>query len=239
MLLQKKNLLVELQNLKQKNSSEENIMRNVEKILSENEAERDNIKNTIASKSSTIANAFHFEQLESNLIFHIDDIKKLCINYRLRFLDSYYFKNPLPEEAISKIHSLEKTHQIKIQGFRIMAPAELFQLENYDDPLLFAPIGNDYYYLIHKWGNDMNPLREWYMKPFKTMGNFIIFLLVISLLIATIIPSNSLGKTSEGTLRLVSFLFIFKSLMGISIYYCFWQGKNFSENIWLSKYYNK
>ncbi|WP_395062778.1 hypothetical protein [Flavobacterium sp.] len=43
-----------------------------------------------------------------------------------------------------------------------MAPSKAFNLKKYDDPLLFAPIGNDYYYLIHKWGNDL----AWY-KNFK------------------------------------------------------------------------
>ena len=43
---------------------------------------------------------------------------------------------------------------------KMMAPSKLFELENYDDPLMFVNLGNNYYYLIHKWGNDMSFFRK-------------------------------------------------------------------------------
>jgi len=88
-------------------------------------------------------------------------------------------------------------YQTKLEGFRIIASSKLFKLENYDDPLLFAPIGNGYYYLIHKWGNDLHPLRKLAMKPFKTMGNFLILLIFISLLISALLPQNLFGKSPQ------------------------------------------
>ena len=238
MLLNKKNLLTELNDLRKKMVSEVELLLEIKKILSENETERNTIKESLSSKSSTIHNAFVYDKLETEKIFHLSQIKELCIDYRLRFLESRYFKSPIPEEAITIINHLEKEHQTKLGGFRIMAPSKLFKLENYDDPLLFAPIGNGYYYLIHKWGNDLHPLRKWGMKPFKTMGNFIVLLIVVSLLLTALIPQNIFGKTTQGVMGLVTFLFVLKSVMGIALYYCFWQGKNFNEDIWLSKYYN-
>ena len=238
MLLKKKNLLVELQNLKKKMNSETELITQVKKILIENEQERENIKRELSKKSSTNHNYFVFDELETKNIFHINEIKALCVDYRLRFLSSHYFKGAIPEEAISKIRTLEKIHQTQLQGFKIVAPSKLFKLENYDDPLLFAPIGNEYYYLIHKWGNDLHPLRKLAMKPFKNMGNFIVLLVFVSLLLTALIPQNIFGKTTQGVMGLVTFLFVLKSVMGIALYYCFWQGKNFNEDIWLSKYYN-
>ena len=42
--------------------------------------------------------------LEKSRIFSIDDIKAICIDYRLRFLDSKYFKiEELPYDAIMAI----------------------------------------------------------------------------------------------------------------------------------------
>ena len=41
-----------------------------------------------------------------------------------------------------------------------MAPSALFRLEKTDDPLLFVPLGNNYYYLVHKWGNDLHPFSQ-------------------------------------------------------------------------------
>ena len=98
-------------------------------------------------------NNFEIGALETNRVYHIDDIKKICISYRLRFLNSQLFKADLPYEAIQNIKDLEKTHETSLSGFKIMAPSKLFKLANADDPLLFAPIENGYYYLIHKWGN--------------------------------------------------------------------------------------
>ena len=59
-----------------------------------------------------------------------------------------------------KIKSLEKTHNTNIGDFKIMAPSALFRLEKTDDPLLFVPLGNNYYYLVHKWGNDLHPFQN-------------------------------------------------------------------------------
>jgi hypothetical protein len=238
MLLNRKNLLTELTQLTRKSISEDELLAEVKHILDENETKRVEIKSSLYLKTSTNHNAFIFDKLETEKIFHLTQIKSLCIDYRLRFLDSHLFKGAIPEEAISIIHQLEKEHAIKIEGFRIMAPSKLFKLENYDDPLLFAPIGNGYYYLIHKWGNDIHPLRKIAMKPFKSIGNFIVLLVVISLLLTALLPQNLFGKSPHSVMSLVTFLFMLKSVMGIALYYCFWQGKNFNEDIWLSKYYN-
>ena len=238
MLLKKKNLLDELRSERIKFKTEEAILNEIFSILHENEIKRTEIFSTLSEKSSTKHNTFQFDCLESDRIFHLEQIKSICIDYRLRFLDSHLFKGKIPEEAITKIHQLEKEHQTKLSGFRIIAPSKLFKLENYDDPLLFAPIGNGYYYLIHKWGNDLHPLRKLAMKPFKTMSNFIILLIFISLVLTSLLPQNLFGKSPQNIMGLVTFLFMLKSIMAIAIYYCLWQGKNFSEDIWLSKYYN-
>lgn len=49
----------------------------------------------------------------------------------------------------------------KIQNTFIMAPASSFKLqERPKDPLFFYKINEEYYYLIHKWGNDLNIFRR-------------------------------------------------------------------------------
>jgi hypothetical protein len=238
MRLGKKNLVNELIAERRKFKATNEILEEVQLILEQNEEERTEILQKITEKSSTKPNIFVFDYLETDKIFHLEQIKNICIDYRFRFLDSSLFKGDIPEEAISIIRDLEKKHQTKIDGFKIAAPSKLFKLKNYDDPLLFAPIGNGYFYLIHKWGNDVNPFRKWMVRPFRNLESFLLLLFVISFIITAILPVNILGKTNENVLRIVSFLFVLKSLVGISIYYCFWQGKNFNEDIWRSKYYN-
>lgn len=239
MLLEKKNLQKELLNKRRKSSTDDSIMAEVRAILDQNETNRQQVKASIFEKSSTTSNNFDINLLETDRIFHISTIKSICIDYRLRFLGTHLFKGEIPEEAISKISHLEKEHHTKLGGFKIAAPSKLFHLKNYDDPLLFAPIGNGYFYLIHKWGNDMHPLRKWMMLPFKTIGNFIWLIIAVSFLLTAIVPQGVMGnEATEGVLRLVSFLFILKSVIAIALYYCFWKGKNFNCEIWNSEYYN-
>jgi len=117
-----------------------------------------------------------------------------------------------------------------------MAPSKLFKLKNPDDPLLFAPIGNGYYYLIHKWGNDLHPLRRWLMLPFKNFETLIISALISSFLITFAFNFQMLQSQILSSKFLILFLFMFKSVIGVIIFYAFSQGKNFNSVIWNSKY---
>lgn len=238
MLLEKTNLEKELLIVRKKFIREESLLAEIKNILADDDDKRQIIKKRLKGESSTIANEFTFDLLETNKIFHINNIKSICIDYRLRFLESSLFKNDIPEEAISKIKNLEKTHQTTLDGFKIMAPSKLFHLKNFDDPLLFVPIGNDYYYLIHKWGNDLSPFRKVAMRPFRNLGSLVTLLLIVSFASAFLVPVDVLGQVTPDIFHALSFLFIFKALCGITLYYCFWKGKNFNEEIWNSKYYN-
>src|SRR6476620_2382182 len=139
--------------LERKKSDANDILLQVRQILADQEAERNRIRGTIDESSGEIANAFTFDLLETDRIFHVSHIRKVCIDYRLRFLDSQMFRHEFPDEAITQIRTLEQKHGTDLGGFRIIAPTKAFHLHNYNDPLLFVPIGNDYYYLIHQWGN--------------------------------------------------------------------------------------
>ena len=93
MLLKQKNLVNELIIERNKFDAKFDIINDVRAILAQNELERDTISLTLKTKSSTNANVFDFDLLETNAIFHIEQIKAICIDYRLRFLDSNLFKN--------------------------------------------------------------------------------------------------------------------------------------------------
>ena len=235
MLVNKKDLVTELLHSRNKFISEKQLLEEVSAILNENEVERTEIKENLNSKSSTNVNEFTFDLLETDAIFHISQIKKIAIDYRLRFLDSHLFKNDIPEEAISKIGKLERDHETKLEGFKIMAPSKTFQLLNYDDPLLFAPIGNDYYYLIHKWGNDLDWYRKLLVLPFKNLTTFVVFCAIISAIIVGISPVNKLSEDIP-LAPIILFLFMFKGVIASIGYYFFLSGKNFNEQIWNRKF---
>lgn len=196
------------------------------------------LENQEHSNQFTSVNKMFLDKLESAKIYHISEIKKVCVQYRLRFLDQSFYKLKLPAEAEQKINLLNKMHDTYLHSFKIIAPAKSLKLENYDDPLLFVPIGNNYYYFIHKWGNDLHSLRKIQSWPMKNIGNITIFILAIALLTTLLLPIKSYNSTSTSSITLITFLFIFKSYCAIFIYYFFWKGKQFSISNWDSKYYN-
>jgi hypothetical protein len=238
-MLGKTNLEERLVKLRGRRINTSEILAEVEQILSDNEEQRDEIRARLTDFSKEVVTSFNLDILNSEFIFHQDDIKKLCIDYRLRFLDAHFFKGEFPEEAISKIRTLEREHQITLNGLKIIAPAKLLKLENADDPLLFASMGNDYYYLIHKWGKDLHPLRKALMWPYKHFENLIFTIFLVSLVLTALTPIQLFTKGAvENQEYLLLFLFMFKAVGGTVLFYGFAKGKNFNTAIWDSKYYN-
>lgn len=225
----------QLLKIRNKHLKKKDVLTWVENVFSELDSRREETLQQLLSSENSKTNSFNIDNVDVNAVFHISQIKKVCIDYRLRFLDTIYFKGDYPAEVISKIHQLEKLHNTKIEGFKIVAPSVLFKLKKADDPLLFAPIGNDYYYLIHKWGNDLHPLRKlkyWFV---KSLENFAIFLLTISFLLTTV--SYSLFSRDFSFINfVVIYLFFLKGAIGFGLFYGISSGKNFSEYSWQSKH---
>lgn len=183
-------------------------------------------------------NSFDFDALETSRIYHLDHIRKICIDYRLRFLDLKYFKGQLPAEGEEEIKSIEGVHSTRLENLKILAPSRMFKLEDKDDPLLFVPMGNNHYYLIHKWGNDLHPLRKLMVWPFKNIINLTLVLVFISYLLTLFVPDGLFSKSGGSAEFFIIFFFMFKSLAAVTIFYGFALGKNFNPAIWNSKYFN-
>jgi len=198
MKLRRTNIPEKILKSRNKRIPEVALMDEVQKILEEESAKYEKILDAIQENCEDESNHFYFDLLSTNKIFHISDIEKICITYRLRFLNSSLFKGELPYEAILKIKQLEEEHKINLKAYKIMAPSQFFKLKNADDPLLFAPIGNQYYYLIHSWGKDLHPLRKLMMWPFKHLENFIVLLLLISLIFTSLIPDGMFSPHQNG-----------------------------------------
>lgn len=215
---------------------------NLEQVLSRTRAKEqdtdtvDTLANLLASLKVKTINNFDFDQLETHKIYHLDQIKKVCIDYRLRFLDLKFFKGQLPETAKAEIHKIESAHKTVLSDFKIMAPSVLFRLERKDDPLLFVPLGNNYYYLVHKWGNDLHPLRKMMMWPFKSIWNLLVFLLAVSWVATEFTPLALFTKTPDQSSYWMLYFFMFKAIASIVLFYGFALGKNFNPAIWNSKY---
>tara|TARA_Y200000002_G_scaffold372597_1_gene370586 strand:+ start:879 stop:1583 length:705 start_codon:yes stop_codon:yes gene_type:complete len=208
----------------------------VQRIFDEKEASKVRIKSKLDKPNNSYANTLTFDILDIDKIFHIDSIKKLCINYRLRFLDTHLFKGDYPSELYSIIPDLEMAHKTKLENFKIIAPSKLFRLKSKEDPLLFVPIGNGYYYLVYKWGRDLKSWRKLLVWPFKNI-NTLIFTSIFLSLASTAIGSALFNDFSD-TQLFVIFIFNIKTFVFITFYLLFMMRKNFNESIWNSKYKN-
>lgn len=234
----KTDVAIQLKRSRDGRLSEDKILEQVQLLLEQLDEDRLDIKNRLCSNSAPDVNKYDLNQLDPTRIYSIEDIKKTCVEYRLRFLDSHYFKGDFPEQTISKIRQLEIDLKQNLSGFKIMAPSKRLLLENADDPLLFLPIGKDHYYLIDKWGNDLHPFRKWLMWPYKNFENLIFTIFILSLLLTMITPVYMFHPDPGMQEYVLMFLFMFKSVGGVVLYYGFAKGKNFNTAIWNSKYYN-
>lgn len=164
-------------------------------------------------------------------LYSLKSIYKLCVRYRLRFLDSKYFKGKIPYEAIQKIKDFERRNSVKVKNYKILAPVELFSTEDKDsDPMLFMDLGNDNYYLVHKWGKDMSFFRYLMVFPLR---NYYTLFFTISLgvaLFSLAIPVEKFIYTA------FIFMFTFIASCALVILYCFAYRKNFNQVGWNSKF---
>ncbi len=181
------------------------------------------------------------ELLDKNRIFSVDDIKTICVNFRLRFLDTKYFKiEELPYDAVIAVKNLEKHLGEDVKHMKIMAAAKFFKLEDSNkDPMLFARIDDTNYYLIHKWGKDL----AWYNKllayPLRSIVSLLVTMTVIGLPLVIITPLLLFHTAKEvkyyQMLYLAAFLvysFFIMVFGGFTFY------KRFSKICWNSPYFN-
>ena len=232
--MRKVNLFEELLSERNKEISSDELKSIVKKIWSNHDSKKDQIRISLNKKNDDKNNQLKFDKMESKNIFHKDTIKKICVRYRLRFLDSNLFKGEYPKNITRIITDLESKHDTSLSNFKIMAPSKLFKIKSPDDPILFVPIGNDYFYLVHKWGKEFNKFRKLMVLPFKNIDNLTIFSILVSVFFALIGKLIMPSLTSSEVLIL--FLFLVKGFIFIFFYMFFLTRRNFSESNWNSKY---
>jgi hypothetical protein len=159
---------------------------NIEKVIEKHQAKKLRKENIVANKV-----------LDSSRIFTIEDIEKVCINYRLRFLESTLFKGELHSCIVPELKDLERKlgkEAIDKGEFFIAAPAESFELrEKANDPLMFFKLEEGIYYLVAKWGNDLSRWRLITSLPKRNEMFSIVNSLFIMLLVAFFFISENNG----------------------------------------------
>ena len=108
-----------------------------------------------------------------------DQIRRLCIKYRLRCLPVNLFKGMMDAEVPAKRLSFENDftqileEKINPRNYKIVAPSELFRVAYGNlDPLLlyrFTHQGVTYYKFVHQWGGELNGWRSLVNYPLRSM----------------------------------------------------------------------
>lgn len=127
----------------------------------------------LAEASALKAQNAAISHLPQDRIFTTAAIKDVCLTYGLRFLPTKHFKGALDDNIPAKLEEFKclnggylsypypRSHPNRNERmdceYYIAAPAASFKLTpRPKDPLLFASLGSDRWYLIHKWGDDLN-----------------------------------------------------------------------------------
>lgn len=231
-----------LQNEKRRTEAKtpDQVLAAFKEILAADDAQDEQILARIFAGGSAEAQALDLRKLDPQRIYNIEQIKTLCTRYRLRFLDSKYFKGEIPYEAVTKIKSLQRDQNQEIEAFKMVAPAPMFNLENRDkDPLLMIPLGNERYYLVHKWGKDLHPLRALLVFPFRSFKTLLFTVAFMAALVVSLFPDSMLmGPYDQHSwnIRIIFFFYLFLAFSGLTALYGFSRMKNFNSELWNSKY---
>lgn len=103
------------------------------------------------------------QKFNQERVFHISQIEALCKKYHLRFLSARLYMGSIDRVLPVKISQFEIAHNINCnkENSFIVAPKKSFKLEQSPkDPILFYKINDEFFYMIHKWGNDLSLTRR-------------------------------------------------------------------------------
>ena len=220
---------------------QEQVMNEVHQILSSEQDRDDVLKAAVLSSKGHRVN--HIARLDPDRVFHADSIRSLCVRYRLRFLDAGRFKGTLPGAAILELRRLEARSDGPLRGFKIMAPAGRFKLCDSDaDPLLFVAVGPEHYYLVHKWGGDLRPWREFIHWPLRGPLHGVLTLLLLALAAAAVLPNTVIGAAGSapwwGGHRLLAALWTVMLTAGFASFGWFAFFGKFSDRAWNDPRFN-
>ena len=188
------NLHKELQGSKEdqlkKSTIERDSVQEVKLLLAGEDLEDQRILRHLGSNSTVMqlenftGDNIEWEQLEKEYgqVFTIDQIEKLAIDYRLRFLNSNSFIGDMDRQVTAKIKEFSKETNTSLdeqtlrKKFYILSVPSSFSLQKvkatrFDewkerrrlaalDPVLFYQIDETHYRLIHQWGKEFTAWRR-------------------------------------------------------------------------------
>jgi hypothetical protein len=166
------------------------VLSEVNRILQDELFSEQNILRNLKSYNKTF-DLLDETGLDKNKLFSINEIKNICIQYDLRFLDSQKYKGGIPAEAIVEIKEISRGRKKPLENFKIMGPLESFKTKNVaSDPMLFAETSKGNYYLVHQWDHKVSWYKPILIFPFRSIENLTITIVSFCAIIAMITPQS-------------------------------------------------
>ncbi len=168
------NIVKELHATAKKNYEQQ--MREINTVL---ESVKENLKME-DEKDKEILSFFGTEQVVANMesgkkaLNHLysgefvtyDNVRKVCLDYNLRFLPTRYYKKEIPLKSLNEIRQYKEQNNIHPETMRdrlyIIAPASHFNLgaRPSKDPVVLYEVDRRKYVVLSKWGNDFTFFRK-------------------------------------------------------------------------------
>lgn len=207
----------------------------VSELLTIEKQQRDLIEEVQSLIASEKNNFYQLIQDDPDKILSESSVKAICLKYRLRFLEEKYFKNEIPKSALNKVRSLEKKYQLEFDELKLIAPSELFELEERDkDPILLASLGDGRYVFIEKWGGEFHRLRSMLSWPLRSVGTMLMTVTLAAFALTGLFVPFVDGMSIP--VFIIAFFAIWMAFIGMAIYLVFAFRVNPSSMNWNSKF---
>lgn len=177
------------------------------------------------------------EEVDETLLYTESEIRQTAESYRLKFLESRYYRPDIPYQAVAVIKELNALYRKNLKQFKVLAPAEDFRKElSQQHALLFVETNHGNYYLVHHWGKTLPWRRRilcWPLKRFETLALTII---AYTLLLTLVLPTWAITLDEKATYwsgyrgGVFFHLLIFNS--GFTALVMFSYFRNFSGSLW-------
>lgn len=175
--------------------------------------------------------------LDAKRIFTIHEIRKVSIDYHLRFLDSKNYVAEMPYNVHLKCSAFE-LRTGKPVAFKILTEANNFKAQYPSTQhLIFADLGNNEFYFIMKWGNPFSTYRKITSYPFRNFDSVLVSVFVSALLITIITPGSLIithGKAEDyfSMARAAFFFYCVIFFAAVYTYYVVALRKNLNTTEW-------
>lgn len=226
-------VLKDLESLRNKRKEEDLLLLEIKNIL--HKSFRKNYTFEFSLNENQLLND---EEIPQENIYTLQEIEKICVLYRLKFLDASHFKNPIPSVAEVKIEYLNDTYNKNISGLKIASYYGCFNQYNYPQNfgILFAPTINGHYYLIHRWGEPISKKRKWQYFPLRTFETLALSVILFTLIVDLILPTHLITLDRTATYwcgyRIGVFFHLLIFFGGLTMFVVISFFKNVSKNIW-------